>query len=141
MPFKWKKHIKQKENAFFFLTNKENDENYDHGEKNLVPEPRHPVPDAQVENTLPSVNNKHLKPLKQGTRYRWPHITGLHFFLLTHSTEQNTRRLPVTFWQRWRANRGWQWRPSPHRGRVQQQSTAKSSWSSENKTLFCLNTL
>lgn len=64
-----KKH-KIKRARRFLLTNKENDEYYDHGEKHLVPEPRHPAPDAQVENTLPSVNNKHLKPLKQATRYR-----------------------------------------------------------------------
>lgn len=41
------------------LTEEKNDEYYDHREKHFVPELRHPAPDPQLENTLPSANTRH----------------------------------------------------------------------------------
>lgn len=56
------------------LTEEENDEYYDHGEKHFVPESRHPAPDPQLENALPSAQ----------TVIGWSLWCTVYSFLLNH---------------------------------------------------------
>ncbi len=54
--FGWTIPLRQGNKTRKWQTKKENDEDYYHGEKALVPELRKTVPDAPFENTLPSAN-------------------------------------------------------------------------------------
>lgn len=54
IPHKSKSSLKNTDRDDCLLTEEENNEYYDHGEKHFIPESWHPTPDPQMENALPS---------------------------------------------------------------------------------------
>lgn len=96
-------------------TKKENNEDYYHGEKALVPELGKTVPDAPFENPLPSANVDISKS-------KW---TTANIQLDTTVSLLWTC-LDFTFAERRKVDRRWQEHQFPHTGRKQPQSTATS---------------